>query len=249
MFWRSVKSEPNEPEGKKSQKTKESFSLEFCKLEAGIPPDHEVVIKQVNAQEIIFKSTASLKEKEKTPFIVIYHPFEAGKVSQPVELLFNIIIQEKGQLTEKVALYKGHYLNKNEEGLKKFFQYLQKIEITQLDKLVDYHDRRIHYRLNRILPIYSRHIKGYKALTRDISCSGANLTCGGGVKKGDIISLQLEFDDENMVPLQLRGEVCWVDNSSPQQVCVGIKFLDLDSHEHTMINKYIVDIRRRLESR
>jgi len=249
MFWRSAKSDQNEQSGKKHQKTRESFSLEFCKLEAGIPPDHEAVIKQVNGREIIFKSTATLKEKEKTPFIVIYHPFEAGKVSQQEELLFYIIIQEKGQLTENVALYRAHYMDRNEEGLKKFFQYMQKIEITQLDKLVDYHDRRIHYRLNRVLPIYSRHLKGYKALTKDISCSGANVTCGGGVKKGDIISLQLEFDDENMVPLQLRGEICWVDDSSLQQVRAGIRFLDLDKHEHTMIQKYIEDIRKRLENR
>jgi hypothetical protein len=247
MFWRSTSGDKSE-EAKKSRKSRESFSLEFIKLEAGIPPDHEVVIKQVTDLEIIFKSTALLKENEKTPMIVIYYPFGSGKKSKPIELLFYLMITEKGQLSDTIALYRARYIDRNEAGLKQFFQYLQQIEVAQLDKLVDYHERRIYYRLNRVLPIYSKHIKGFKALTKDISCTGANLTCGGGVKKGDIISLQMEFDDETMGPLPLRGQVCWVDESTAPQVRVGIKFLNLEEHEHSILNKYIEDIRRRLEN-
>jgi c-di-GMP-binding flagellar brake protein YcgR len=247
MFWRSTSGDGSDPSGKKSRKTRENFSLEFIKLEAGVPPDHEVVIRQVTDTEIIFKSTASLKEKEKTPLIVIYHPFAPGKKIKPVELLFYVTITEKGQLSDTVALYKASYIDKNEPGLKHFFQYLQQIEVAQLDKLVDYHERRIHYRLNRVLPIYSKHLKGFKGLTRDISSTGVHLSCGGGVKKGDIISLQMEFDDETMMPLHLRGQVCWVDDSLPPQVRVGIKFLDIEEHEQKMLHKYIEDIRKRLE--
>jgi hypothetical protein len=249
MFRQSGNPEQNKQEKERHHQSEVSFSLEFCKLEAGIPPDHEVVIKQVNSEEIIFKSTAALREKEITPFIVIYHPFGGGKSLQPVELLFYIEIHEKGQISDTVALYRAYYVNKKEDGLKCFFQYLKQIEITQLDKLVDYHERRIHFRLNRVLPVYSKHLRGYKALTKDISCSGINLTCGGGIKKGDTISLQLEFDDDNMVPLQVKGEVCWVEDASPQQMRAGIKFLNLDQYEHHMINKYIEEIRKRLESR
>lgn len=243
MLWRIINVVKG-TEGK-GKKTKESFSLEFCKIDALIPPDERVPVQYVSVEEIIFKSLQDLKEDSQIPFQITYYPLKPPKA--PGETIqTSLTLVKKGQLATSKFLYKAQYSVKNDPGLKKFFKYLKEIEDLQLDKKVDYHDRRIHFRINRILPVFSKDIKEFKCLTRNLSTGGAMLACAGGVKKGDVISMRLELDDYSEDALLLTGEVCWVEDSIPTQIQVGIRFLDVPEHEQKVLHKYIESIKKRI---
>jgi hypothetical protein len=228
---------------KKTKKLPEPFSLEFCKMEARIPPNKDANISYVTKEEIIFKSSAELKEGAATALEITYHPIKSKGSKVKFEAVMKIT--KKGQLGEKWYLYQAQYTNDNDPGLKRFFAYLKEIESTQLAELVDYHERRAHFRLNRVLPVVSKSFKGYKGLTKDISCGGVQVTCGGGIKKGDIVQFRLELDDYHADPIQLSGEITWVVDANPAEVRVGIRFVELEDDTLKLLREYIDSISKR----
>ena len=246
MLWRIINIVKGKMDEEKGKKSKESFSLEFCKIDALIPPDIESSIQFISSEEIIFKSTSNLEEGGQIDFRISYHPVKPPKASLEV-LDTQLKLLKKGQLGTEKFLYKAQYVNKNEPNLKKFFKYLKDIEELQIDKKVDYHDRRVHFRVNRVLPVFSKNLKDYKCLTKNISIGGVMLACSGGIKRGDVISLRLELDDYSQDPLQLMGEVCWVEDTQPNQIHVGIRFVEISDFETKILNNYIESIRKHMQ--
>ncbi|MDQ7821514.1 MAG: PilZ domain-containing protein [Candidatus Eremiobacteraeota bacterium] len=244
MFWRIVDFVKGRQEKQEKQKSQELFSLEFCKISAIVPPDIEALVQHITRTDIIFKTRAEFKEGEVTPLRIIYHPIEA-KGGEEV-FATPVKISKKGQLAAQRFLYQASYEGTENAGLKKFFKYLKSIESAQISTLVDYHDRRRHYRLNRVLPVVSKHLKGFKALTRDISSTGLRIACDSGtsVKKGDIISIRLELDDYGTEPLQLNAEICWVADSDPDRMQLGLRFINLTEDEMGVLSCYLEAIRK-----
>lgn len=232
---------------KKGKKQPQNFSLDFCKIDALIPPNFPVIIQHLTRDNIIFKSEVNLEENGNAKIVINYHPIKQKSIFETFDAEITII--NKGQLAEKKYLYKARFSNENTPELRKFYQYLKDVENTQLKELVDYHDRRGYYRLNRILPVVSKNLKGYKALTKDISCGGLQFTCGGGIKKGDIIPLKLDLDDYHAEPLPLMGEVLWVDESMPGETRVGLRFVELSDDQKKLLYDYIEGIRKMMKGR
>ncbi len=229
-------------DGKKLKKQAERFSLEFIKINAVIPPDHELLVHYIARDELIFKCSVDLGESQATTVHILYHPIKSRGTTEEFDTPVRII--EKGKLSDTRFLYKTQFVNED-RALKNFFQYLKDVESTQLAELVDYHDRRTHYRLNRRLPVVCRDFNGYKGLTRNISCGGLQVTCGGGIKKGEVIEMRLELDDYHADPIVLIGEVCWVVEDDVDGVRVGLRFLELTDEQREMLKSYISSIRKR----
>jgi len=232
---------------RKGKKQPQNFSLDFCKIDALIPPDSPIVISHLTRENIIFKADVNLKEDNNTTIIINYHPIKKKSIFETFDAEINII--NKGQLAEKKYLYKARFVNDNSQDIRKFYQYLKDVESTQLKELVDYHDRREYYRLNRILPLVSKSLTGYKALTKNLSCGGLQFTCGGGIKKGDVIQLKLDLDDYHADPIPLKGEVLWVDESMPGETRVGLRFLELEDEQKKMLYDYIEGVRKIIKGR
>lgn len=232
---------------KKGKKTPQNFTLDFCKIDALIPPDSPIIINHLTRENIIFKADVNLEENSNATIVINYHPIKKKSIFETFDSEITII--NKGQLAEKRFLYKARFVNENTPELRKFYQYLNDVENTQLKELVDYHDRRGYYRLNRILPVVSKNLKGYKALTKDISCGGLQFTCSGGIKKGDVIPLKLDLDDYHADPISLMGEVQWVDESLPGETRVGLRFVELSDDQKKLLYDYIESIRKMMKGR
>lgn len=248
MLWKILRRGKEEKGKAKGKKTSESFSLEFCKIDAVIPPDVECIVNYISNKEIIFKSPADLPEESQIPFRITYYPMQPVKGSSSVTLDAPLRILKKGQLAVSKFLYKAEYTKMSDGGLKRFFKYLLEVEKTQISKLVDYRDRREHFRVNRVLPVFSKNIRDYKCLTKNISTGGIMLACSEGIKKGDVLSLRLELDDYSTDAIQVNGEVCWVEDEKPGSISIGIKFLDIGDEERALLGKYIGSIRKRMEN-
>lgn len=251
MIWRLINivtgnKEESSGSGKKRKTPVEKFSLEFCKIDARIPPDFACFIQHISDEELIFKSSADLAEGAQSPFKITYYPLK-GQFEDFESFETPIRVARKGKIADDSYLYKSHYVNINDAGLKAFFKYLRNIEALQLHQKVDYKDRRTHFRVNRVLPVFSKHLNKHKGLTRNISCGGLMLSCGGGVKKGDTINFRLELDDFSVDAMQLNGEVCWVDERDPNQVLIGIRFIDLSEDEARILKNYVDSIKRRMD--
>jgi hypothetical protein len=229
---------------KKTKKLPEPFSIEFCKMEALIPPNNEANISYVTKEEIIFKSAADLRDGQTFELQISYHPLKAKESTITFATVMKLT--KKGQLGEKLYLYQAMYTSDNDPGLKRFFAYLKEIETTQISELVDYHERRAHFRLNRVLPVVSKSFNGYKGLTKDISCGGVQVSCGGGIRKGDVVQLRLELDDYHADPIQLTGEISWVADSNQAEVRVGIRFIEVDEETQKLLREYISSIRKKI---
>ncbi len=232
---------------KKEKKPAQCFTLDFCKIDALIPPTDLISIHHITREAVIFKAGVNLEENSNTTIVINYHPIKKKNVFETFDTEITII--NKGQLAEKKFLYKARFVNDSGPEIRKFFQYLSDVENTQLKELVDYHDRREYFRLNRILPVVSKSLKGFKALTKNISCGGLQFTCGGGIKKGDVISLKLDLDDYQADPISLMGEVQWVDESLPGETRVGLRFVELSDDQRKLLFEYIEGIRKMMKSR
>jgi len=199
----------------------------------------------VTSEDLIFKSPLELDEGSETTLEITYFPIKAQKDTPTNTVEARVKLLKKGQLAREWFLYKARYVDEKDAELKKFFKYLKQIEATQLEKLVDYHDRREHFRINRVLPVFSKHLREYKCLTKNISSGGIMLACSGGVKKGDVLSIRLELDDYSQEePLNLEAEVCWIEDSTPHQFLIGLRFLEVGEYERSVLTDYIDSIKK-----
>jgi c-di-GMP-binding flagellar brake protein YcgR len=247
MLQRILEIVSGKSDAKKGKKQAQCFSLDFCKIDALVPPNSPISIQHITRDDVIFKAGIDLEENRDVTIVINYHPIRKKNIFETFDT--RILIVNKGQLAEKKYLYKAKFASENDQSLRKFYQYLKDVESTQLQELVDYHDRRECFRLNRILPVVSKSLKGYKALTKNISCGGLQFTCGGGIKKGDVISLKLDLDDYHADPISLTGEVQWVDESMPGEARVGLKFIELSNDQKKLLYDYIEGIRKIMKGR
>lgn len=236
------KTDDTSSDSKKKRKAAEPFSLEFCKVEAKIAPDGDCIIQHITSGELIFKSSRALQEGSQITLQINYFPLKKGQYEDFESLDVALCITQKGEVAPDTYLYKCAYVNSNDAKIKLFFKYLKDIETLQLHQKVDYKDRRAHTRVNRVLPVFSKHLKTHKGLTKNISCGGLMLSCGGGVKKGDIITFRLELDDYSVDALDITGEICWIDEKDPNQVLIGIRFINLNENEARIIANYVESI-------
>ncbi|MDQ7826859.1 MAG: PilZ domain-containing protein [Candidatus Eremiobacteraeota bacterium] len=234
-IFKGPKAEEGPPEKKQPGKDR-LFSLENCRITAVIPPRQRMVIRHMTENGMIFKCALMLAEQEAVTFQLTYFHFDDKKPPQVLEL--PIMILKKGSVGEKDFLYEAQFLKPRDGGLLKFFEYLSELEKKRQGQ-IDLSERRDSLRQDRVLSVFSKNIKGYKGLTRDLSASGMMVVCDGGLQKGEEIDLSLELDEYGVEPLKLRGEVRWVVVMENEKIRAGIRFLEISRQHRTMIENYV----------
>ncbi|MHC9543125.1 MAG: PilZ domain-containing protein [Vulcanimicrobiota bacterium] len=228
-----------------SRKAPELFQPDLCRMKTLIQSDKEVAVYYLSTEEIAFKTDVVLQVGQKTPLTINYHRWKPIDAHEKVDSVVTITATGKAQ--GGAFLYKGQFRPDNGFAMKTFFDYLRQISsgITDDDREQDSENRRRSIRLDRVLPIMSKEIEGFKALTENISLGGAMLLCSGGrISRGDIINLRLDLDEYEALPLQFKAEVCWVVPDESNKMKVGVEFLDLDETKKERLTKYIENVQK-----
>lgn len=241
---RAVTGEKEEEETKQEYLKKIGFSLEHARIDALIPPDKDAEIEYVSNDKIIFKSMADVLPGESTMLQITCFDARCGSKQTIIDITLKI--KERGKLNDKRFIYISGYTVKNDPKVLELFGYLSNTDNQAKQAEEDYSERRKHYRLKRALPIVSKNIDGYKALTANISTGGVMLDGGAArdIKKGDVINLRLELDDSTSEPMFLKAEVCWVTAGGKSKMNMGVEFIDLSETERKLIANYIEGIRK-----
>lgn len=228
-----------------SREAPELFQTDLCRMKTFIQSDKEVTVYYLSTEEVAFKTDVVLEVGQKTPLTITYHRWEPIDVHEKVDSA--VIITAMGKAQGGTFLYKGRFRPDNDPAMEMFFDYLRQISggIPVNDSEQDSDNRRRFLRLDRVLPIMSKEIEGFKALTENISLGGVMLLCSGGkISRGDIINLRLDLDEYEALPLLFKAEVCWVVPDELNKMKVGVEFLDLDETKKERLTKYIENVQK-----
>jgi len=223
----------------------ELFLPDICRMKAVIQYESEVSVYYLSTRELAFKSDVTLEVDQEIPLAITYHRWKPEDIHETVtsEVRITAIGKSRGD----IFLYKGQFKPESGKGMERFFDYLRQLPIGEPDaeESQDPSERRRFYRLDRVLPIMSRDIEGYRALTGNISLGGIMLLLDGGeLSKGDIINLRLELDEYESKPLHFKSEVCWVVRDESDKLKVGVEFLDLDDEKKMRLTKYMDNVHK-----
>lgn len=228
-----------------SREAMELFQPDLCRMKTVIQYDKEVTVYFLSTEEVAFKTDVVLEVGQETPLAITYYRLKPIEVNEKVDSAVKITATGKAQ--GGTFLYKGQFKSDNDSAMETFFDYLRQISsgIPVDDREQDSENRRRSLRLDRVLPIMSKEIEGFKALTENISLGGVMLLCSGGkINRGDIINLRLDLDEYEALPLQFKAEVCWVVPGKSNKMKVGVEFLDLDETKRERLTQYIENVQK-----
>lgn len=228
-----------------SRQAPELFQPDLCRMKTSIQCDKEVAIYYLSTEEAAFKADVVLKVGQVIPLTISYHRWKPEDLYEKVNS--SLIITATGKAEGGMFLYKGRFNCYNDPALEMFFDYLRQISggTAGDDSEQRSDNRRRFLRLDRVLPIMSKEIEGFKALTENISLGGVMLICSNGrISRGDIINLRLDLDEYEALPLQFKAEVCWVIPEESNKMKVGVEFLDLDETKKERLTQYIESVHK-----
>ncbi len=223
----------------------ELFLPDLCRMKAVINSGKEVAIYYLSTEEVAFKTDVAIETDQDVPFSITYHRWKPNDVYETLDSAVNI--NAGGKAEGGTFLYKGQFKPCNDPALERFFDYLRHLSGGKPveDVQQDADNRRKYFRLDRVLPIMSKDIEGFKALTENISIGGVTLICTGGeVHRGDIIDLRLDLDEYEAIPLNFKAKVCWVVQEDSNKTRVGVEFLDLDEFKRERLSNYIENVQK-----
>ena len=101
-------------------------------------------------------------------------------------------------------------------------------------------NRRRAPRINVTVGILSPELPGYKAITADLSITGACLIVGGPLNPGTPMRLELDLDAPGTSILQCEAVVRWcMENVQQARFLVGAQFQGLSRAQSSMLERYI----------
>ena len=101
------------------------------------------------------------------------------------------------------------------------------------------------HRVSCHLCVISRDLPGYRVMTIDISEGGMQVEAPSRVALGNSVLLRLEFDTEQLPPIQAAATVAWCSKIERGRYRIGLQFKSLDDRARVVIGAYrkIVDQR------
>ena len=93
-------------------------------------------------------------------------------------------------------------------------------------------------RVNCHLCVISRDLPGYRVMTIDLSEGGLQVEAPSRVALGNPVLLRIEFDTEQLPPVQAAATVAWCQNLDRGRYRIGLKFNNLDERSAEVIGLY-----------
>ena len=94
------------------------------------------------------------------------------------------------------------------------------------------------HRVNCHLCVISKDLPGYRAMTIDLSEGGLQVEAPARVALGNSVLLRLEFDVEDLPPIQASATVAWCSRLESGQYRIGLQFKSLDENATKVIGLY-----------
>lgn len=98
---------------------------------------------------------------------------------------------------------------------------------------------RLEPRLAQAVRVASPDLRGFFALTEDVSTGGVRLATPERLVAGTVLPLRLDLDDPRLPCLAVRGEVRWSAIKADGTCHSGIRFLDLERTQERNLARYI----------
>ena len=94
-------------------------------------------------------------------------------------------------------------------------------------------------RVSKVLRVSSPHLPGYMAMTEELSLSGMKLTTKGELNKGDLLKLDIDFDDPRLNTLTIKAEVEWSAQKTHNTYQCSVRYRDMAPTTLAAVGEYI----------